>query len=70
MNQVVTRNQEIIGQVLDSDLHPKDFLERVRTLWPNLGTLDQMPGSASAGLPAALTYSGGSNKMIRILLLR
>ncbi|MHA2067230.1 MAG: hypothetical protein ACXABY_22915, partial [Candidatus Thorarchaeota archaeon] len=70
LNLCSKRQDEIIGQVLDSDLHPKDYLERVRTAYPQLGTLDQMPGSASAGLPAQLTYAGGSNKMIRILLLR
>jgi hypothetical protein len=70
LNLCAKRQDEIIGQVLDSDTHPKDYMDRVRTAWPQLGTLDQMPGSASAGLPAQLTYAGGSNKMIRILLLR
>jgi hypothetical protein len=70
LNLCSKRQDEIIGQVLDSDLHPKDYMDRVRTAWPQLGTLDQMPGSASAGLPAQLTYAGGSNKMIRILLLK
>jgi hypothetical protein len=70
LNQVMAAQGEIIGQVLDSDIHPKDYMDRVRTAWPQLGTLDQMPGSASAGLPAQLTYAGGSNKMIRILLLK
>jgi hypothetical protein len=70
LNLCAKRQDEIIGQVLDSDIHPKDYMERVRTAWPDLGTLDQMPGSASAGLPAQLTYAGGSNTMIRILLLK
>jgi len=69
-NQAVEQNKKIIGQVLDSDVYPKDFLERVRTAWPALGTLDQMPGSASGGLPSQVTYSGASNKMVRILLLK
>jgi len=70
LNQVMNAQGEIVGQVLDSELHPKDFVERVRTAYPSLGTLDQMPGSASAGLPALLTYAGGANKVIRILLLK
>jgi hypothetical protein len=70
LNLCGKRQDEIIGQVLDSDTHPKDYLDRVRTAYPQLGTLDQMPGSASSGLPAQLTYAGGSNKMVRILLLR
>jgi len=64
------RSDAIIGQVLDSELYPKDYLDRVRTAYPELGTLDQMPGTASAGLPTQLTYAGGSNKMVRILLLK
>jgi hypothetical protein len=64
-NAVTASQKEIIGQV-----YPKDYLDRVRTAWASMGTLDQMPGSASAGLPTQLTYAGGSNKMIRILLLR
>jgi len=70
MNEVLKRQDEIIGQVLDQDLHPKDYMDRVRTAYPALGTVDQMPGSASGGYPAALTYAGGSNRMIRILLLK
>ncbi len=70
LNLSAKRQDEIIGQVLDSDTHPKDYMDRVRTAYPQLGTLDQMPGSASSGLPASLTYAGGSNKMIRILLLK
>lgn len=70
LNQAVVAQREIIGQVLDSELHPKDYLDRVRTAYAPLGTADQMPGSASGGLPAEITYAGGSNKMIRILLLK
>ena len=70
LNLSAKRQDEIIGQVLDSDIHPKDYMDRVRTAYAQLGTLDQMPGSASSGLPTQLTYAGGSNKMIRILLLK
>lgn len=70
MEEVRIGQAEIIGQVLDSDIHPKDYMDRVRTAYAQLGTLDQMPGSASGGLPTQITYAGGSNKMIRILLLR
>mgnify|MGYP000061756888 CR=1 FL=1 len=70
MNQVMSAQSEIIGQVLDFEDHPKDYLDRVRTAYPQLGVLDQMPGSASAGLPTSLTYSGGSNRVVRILLLK
>lgn len=64
------RSDAIIGQVLDSELFPKDYLDRVRTAYPDLGTMDQMPGTASGGLRDQLTYAGGSNKMVRILLLK
>jgi hypothetical protein len=73
-NNIVDRaleaRHQIIGQVLEAELHPKDYLERVRTGFTQLTYLDQMPGSASAGLPTQLTYAGGANKVIRILLLK
>lgn len=59
----------IIGQVLEIELHPRDYLDRVRTAYPQLGTLDQMPGSSSQGLPDQITYAGAANKMVRINLI-
>jgi hypothetical protein len=55
---------DIIGQVLAVDTNwPKDYLDRVRTAWPNLGTnpkLNQTPGAATGGLPDSINLSGGS----------
>jgi hypothetical protein len=70
MNACIARQDEIIGQVLELETHPKDLLERVRTAYTTLGTLDQMPGTASGGRPTALTYAAGADRMVRILLLK
>lgn len=66
----VDERDAIIGQCLELEDHPRDLLERVRTAYPQLGTLDQMPGSASKGLPDQLTYSDGANRVARINLVR
>ncbi len=63
---------DIIGQawVIDSAF-PKDYLDRVRTAYQGLGTLDQMPGSANAGLPDNIAYAGGTavKGVVRINLI-
>ncbi len=63
---------DVIGQVwaIDADF-PKDYLDRVRTAYKGLGTLDQMPGSASAGLPDNILYAGGTaaKGVVRINLI-
>ena len=63
---------DIIGQAwaIDSDF-PKDYLDRVRTAYQGLGTLDEMPGSASSGLPDNIAYAGGSavKGVVRINLI-
>jgi hypothetical protein len=74
----------IIGQVLDRDSkYPKDLLDHVKTSYnPALGTdakggkpgylgqLDQMPGTATAGMPINIHYSGASDTTVRINLTR
>ncbi len=70
LNVLAKRQDEVIGQVLDGELYPKDYLERVRTMYPDMGVTDRMPGSASGGMPDAITYAGGSNRKIRILILK
>jgi hypothetical protein len=60
----------IVGQVLEIELHPRDYLDRVRTAYPQLGTLDQMPGSATQGLPDKITYAAAANKVVRINLMK
>jgi hypothetical protein len=67
---VAAREDTIIGQVLDDEIFPKDYLERVRTAYKTLGTMDQLPGSATGGLPAMVTYAGAANKVIHIRLLK
>jgi hypothetical protein len=61
---------KVIGQVLEVEGHPKDYLDRVRTAYTQLGTLDRMPGTATQGLPDNVTYSGASNLVVRINLIR
>jgi len=70
LNQAFTASKEVVGIVTEKVVHPRDYLDRVKTAYTQLGTVDKMPGSATAGLPSALTYSSGSNIMLRILLLR
>jgi len=60
----------ILGQVLELEEHPRDYLERVRTAYTQLGTLDQMPGTASQGLPDKITYASAANRVVRINLVR
>lgn len=63
---------DVIGQVwaVDSGF-PKDYLERVRTAYQGLNDLDQMPGSASGGLPDNILYAGGTavKGVVRINLI-
>jgi len=70
LNQVMNAQNEIIGQVLELEVHPRDYLERVRTAYPEMGVMDRMPGTATEGMPFAVSYSGASNKMIHILLTK
>ncbi len=75
--------QDILGQVLERDnAHPKDALERVRTAFTpaintlatgalpgTAGQLDQMPGSATGGMPAEIAYAGAADTIVRINLI-
>ena len=61
----------IIGQVLEVDTFPKDYLDRVKTGFPNAtATLDKLPGSATGGLPTMVTYAGAADRTVKILLLK
>jgi len=58
----------ILGQIIKVDTDfPKDYLDRVKTAYDNLGStaaqraLNQMPGSASSGMPDAINFAGGSS---------
>jgi hypothetical protein len=55
---------EVVGQVLAVDTAwPKDYMDRVRTAFPNLGTTpkyNQAPGSATSGAPDNINLSGGT----------
>lgn len=75
--------QDVIGQVLERDAgYPKDALDRVRTAFSppigtdgsgglpgSLGQLDQMPGSATGGMPANISYAGAADTLVRINLV-
>lgn len=74
---------QILAQVLEvEDVAGKDALDRVRTAFdPPLGTsaagafpgtagqLDQMPGSATGGVPDKVHYAGASNLVVRLNLI-
>jgi len=73
----------IVGQVLDRDVGPKDYLERVRTSYsPAIGTdatggkpgylgqLDQMPGTANKGARGNVHYAGAADTVVRVNLTR
>jgi hypothetical protein len=74
----------VVGQVLDrDDSNPKDMLDRVKTSYSPpintdatgskpayLGQLDQMPGSATGGMPASVHYTGAADTVVRINLTR
>lgn len=50
----------ILGQVLEvrTDF-PRDYLDKVRTRYTELGALEAMPGTATNGLSHEMYYSGG-----------
>lgn len=59
-----------VGQVLGFITHPRDFLDRVRTQYTQLGTMNKMPGTATKGFPANLNISVvGANKEVVINLI-
>ncbi len=73
----------VVGQVLDVEVHPRDFLDRVKTqLSPTIGTdaagskpgylgqMDQMPGTATGGVPFNIHYAGAADRVVRINLTR
>jgi hypothetical protein len=63
---------DVLGQVWKIDTgYPKDYLDRVRTAYEGMGDLDKMPGTANAGLPDQISYSGGDGTlgMCRINLI-
>lgn len=74
----------VVGQVLDrDDSNPRDMLDRVKTSYAPpintdstgakpayLGQLDQMPGSATGGMPASVSYAGAADTVVRINLTR
>jgi hypothetical protein len=75
--------KDIIGQVLEvENVKGKALLDRVRTAWlPAIGTtatgslpgytgqMDQMPGTATGGVPAKVHYAGAADKVVRINLI-
>lgn len=75
--------KDIMGQVIELEvLKGKSLLDRVRTAWsPAIGTsatgslpaytgqMDQMPGTATGGVPAKLHYAGAADKVVRINLV-
>jgi hypothetical protein len=64
-----TTFRDIMGQALTSVRHPKDYLDRVKTAYEGFGVMDQMPGTASRGLPDNVTYAGASDKELVVNLI-
>lgn len=82
-DEIVRSHGLVVGQVLDVEVHPRDGLDKVRTAYsPALGTdatgskpaylgqMDQMPGTATGGVPANIHYAGASDRVVRINLTR
>lgn len=74
--------KDIMGQVLEvENVLDKDYLGRVRTAYDSLssdatgalpgyaGQMDQMPGSATGGVPDKVHYAGAANLVVRINLV-
>ncbi len=62
--------EDIIGQTMSiRGPGPFNLLERVRTAQNGASVLEAMPGTATAGLPDVITYSGGYG-LVRICLGR
>ena len=61
---------DTVGQVLEIVTYPRGGLELVKTAYASMSSVyDQMPGSASGGLPDNVTFAGGSNKIANIALI-
>lgn len=60
----------VIGQIIEvrKDF-PRDYLDRVRSQYDNMGDLEKMPGTATAGKPDVLTFSGG-HSLVSINLIQ
>jgi len=74
-NYVVSTSSDlrvVLGQVLCFIKHPKDKLDRVKTRYKSLGTVNQMPGTATAGYPDTLnnTVTGSDTEVIINLITR
>jgi hypothetical protein len=72
---------QICGQVLQIITHPKGSLDKVQTGWTGLNTsatgalpgytgqLDEMPGTATGGVPDKVHYAGGADKTVLINII-
>lgn len=58
-----------VGQVIGVKTYPKDMMQRVKSQYTQLGNLNAMPGTATAGLPETLTYAGGADKEVVLSLI-
>jgi hypothetical protein len=64
--------RQVLGQVIGFVKHPKDRLDRVKTRYASLGTVNKMPGTASKGYPDTLnvTTTGADTEVIINLITR
>jgi hypothetical protein len=71
----------IMGQILEVQTQPADYLERVRTAYSSLSTdatgslpgtagqMDQMPGTATGGVTDKVHYAGAANQVALVNLV-
>ena len=71
----------IMGQVLEVETEPLDYLDKVKTAYSTLGSsgagafpgyagqMDQMPGSATGGVSALVHYAGAADKVAKVNLI-
>lgn len=74
--------KDIVGQVIDVQVHPRSGLEKVKTAFqPPINTsaagakpgyagqTDQLPGTATGGMPSAVNFAGAADTIVVINLV-
>jgi hypothetical protein len=67
-----TSVQDVMGQVLAFIKHPRGLLDRVKSRYETLGTVNKMPGTATKGYPDNLNVSetGADTEVVINLITR
>lgn len=71
LEQAISNYQNgIVGQILGTVEHPKDYLDRVKTAYNGQTAANlQTPGSATGGRTDQLTYTNSGEKMVIVNLI-